>query len=133
MARKDAGAKQIPLLEWLVAAAGVAILGTMLVFLAIDAVKTNESSPPLLEVEPTRVSGAPGAYVVEIKVRNRSRNTAAAVHVEGELKQAGTVVETSTATVDYVPGQAEERAGLMFRADPSKLQLDTRVTGYVIP
>lgn len=133
MARKDRGAKQIPLLEWICAAAGVIILAAMLGFLAADALKTSESTPPQLEVEPTNVLGAAGGYVVEIKVRNRSRNAAGAVQIEGEIKQSGATAETSSATIDYVAGHAEERAGLIFTKDPRRHQLETRVTGYVRP
>ena len=130
---KKTAAKQIPLLEWLCAAAGLTILLVMLALLGFDAIRTAPSRPPILEVEPVRVVASRGAYVVEIKVHNRSRNTAGAVHIEGVLKQAGEEVETSTATIDYVPGQAEQRGGLIFTSDPRRHQFEARVTGYARP
>ena len=122
-----------PLLEWTSAAVGAVLAIGILVFIAIEALDSSATKPPLLEVRPTAVAGAGGFYVVEVTVANRSGQTAAAVEIEGELMQGGNPVETSNATVSYVPGHSERNAGLIFSRDPRAHQLQVRATGYEQP
>lgn len=71
--------------------------------------------------------------MLEVKVVNRSRQTAAAVEIEGVLMQSGSQVETSGATLTYVPGNSEAQAGLVFTTDPRRRRLRLRVLGYEKP
>ena len=66
-------------------------------------------------------------------IDNASRRTAAAVSIEGTLRDGGQTVETSTATLSFVPGHSERKAGLIFTRDPRRHALEVRATGYEEP
>lgn len=131
MARKPQP-KRYPLVEWVSAAIGLVITGAMFGFLALEAAQ-QDGIPPLLNAVPVALVQAPGHYVVEFEVRNDSATTGAAVQVEGTLKQGGSDVETSTASLSYVPGESSQRGGLVFTRDPRAYRLELRVTGYERP
>ena len=126
-------AKGPALLEWVAGGVGAAIALTMMAVMASEALTTRPSVPPLMHVEPVALKAASGRFVLEVKVVNRSRQTAAAVEIEGELLQSGAPVETSSATLTYVPGNSESEAGLVFTADPRRHRLRLRVLGYEKP
>lgn len=136
MARKPlqkSEARQIPLLEWVAAALGLAIVLAMFAFLALEALATSSSAPPSLRIEPVSVAAAGDQFIVEVEVSNRSGQTGAGVQIEGSLKQGGKEIETSNAAIDYVPGKSRARAGLIFTRDPRRYQAGFRVTGYERP
>jgi uncharacterized protein (TIGR02588 family) len=91
------------------------------------------AEPPTLVTRVERVVAGPGGHVAEIEVRNLSGATAAAVEIEGTLAEGDTIVETSRATIDYVPGRGRRRAGLLFTQDPAGHHLAVRATGYQEP
>lgn len=131
---KDEKKKKGPtVLEWAAGAIGAALAIVLLVFISIGAVRPNQDMPPLLSVRPTDIVAGDGSYVVAVVVVNRSAQAAAAVAIEGELRQGGSTVETSSATVSYVPGHSRRRAGLVFSRDPRRFSLETRATGYELP
>jgi uncharacterized protein (TIGR02588 family) len=43
------------------------------------------------------------------------------------------VVETSQATIDYLPQRSERRGGLFFTRNPEGLDLNLRAEGYSEP
>lgn len=120
-------------LEWASGAVGAILAIGTLVFISIEAIEPGAGKPPLLHVQPTGMLAEGGLYVVELKVENRAGETAAAVEIEGELKQGGSTVETSNATLSYVPGHSERRAGLVFTRDPRRHSFEVRATGYEKP
>jgi uncharacterized protein (TIGR02588 family) len=125
--------RKYPLVELLSAAIGVVITAGMFGFLAMEAVRQRNGLPPMMTVEPVAIVAANGIYAVEVDVRNIARKTGANVRIEGSLKQGDATVETSIATVDYVPGGSNRSAGLLFTEDPRKYRLELRVTGYERP
>ncbi len=131
MAKK--GPERIPLVEWIAALFGGVVLVGMIVFLALEGLRQRDGAPPLMKVQPVRIASMDGQYVVEVDVRNFTRTTGAAVQVEGKLIDGGSDIETSNATVSYVPGELHRRAGLVFTNDPRKHRLKLRVTGYQKP
>ena len=126
-------AVRYPLIEWVSAAIGLAITAGMFGFLALEAVSDGEGVPPVLEAEPAALFFANGRYIVEVDVENLSSQTASAVNVEGALMAGNEPVETSSATLAYVPGDSKRRSGLFFARDPRELRLRLRVTGYERP
>ena len=124
-----------PALEWISAATGLVITVGLLGFLSLEVVRRNDGVPPLLKAVPVAltVAGDPNRYFVEVKVTNASHKTGAGVQVEGTLKQGGSEVETSVATLSYVPGDSHRRAGLIFSNDPRNYDFELRVTGYELP
>ena len=129
---KEPKDKGTSLLEWISAAIGLVIAIALLGFIASDALRTSDG-PPILTVTPADIVTGEGVYVVEVKIANASRRTAAAVSIEGTLQDGGQTVETSTATLSFVPGHSERKAGLIFTRDPRRHALEVRATGYEEP
>lgn len=127
------GPERIPLVEWIAAFFGLAVVAGMIAFLALEAVKERDDVPPFLTVQPLRLAEMDGQYVVEIQVNNATFKTGAAVQVEGKLSKGGSDVETSNVSLSYVPGRSHRRAGLVFRHDPRRYNVSLRVTGYERP
>lgn len=121
------------LLEWISGGIGALLAIAVLSLLTIEALDSTTARPPLLLVEPVGAVKAGEMYVVEVEVANRSGQTAAAVEIEGELSSGGEPVETSGATVAYVPAHSKRSAGLVFTRDPRTHQLQIRATGYEEP
>jgi len=122
----------IPPLEWGAAALGLLVALALLAIIGREAVAGKDEPVPVLVAEAQRIVATPGGHVVEIRVRNLSSQTAAAVQVEGKSRP-GPDEETSSATIDYVPGRSEAIGGIMFSNDPRGAPLELRVTGYEIP
>lgn len=132
MAGKNEAAATSPL-EWVAAILGALIALALLGLIAWDAATGPRRVPPALVVQPEQVVRNAGGYVVRFVARNRTDDTAAGVQVEGVLKQGGTEVERSQATIDYVPGNGHRRGGLIFTRDPAAHSLELRATGYQQP
>ncbi len=129
---RKAGHPPISRWEWVVAAlSAVAVLGTMGI-LVHDAV-TGAPGPPAVVVTRESVSEVPGGWLVEVAAHNRGGATAAALLVEGELTKDGRAVETSEATIDFVPPDGVRHAGLFFAHDPATHRLELRPKGYDEP
>ena len=95
--------------------------------------KGQRATAPIIEATVEQVSPTAAGYVVEVALRNRSLSTVAAVTVEGVLERGGQTVETSSTTIDYVPGESIRCAGLFFKEGASQLELDVRALGYAEP
>ena len=131
--KKGKPPKRYPVVEWASAAVGLAITAVMFGLLAYEAALQRNGMPPILTVAPTDAVKAGNQFIVEVEVRNQARNTAAGVQVEGILKSGGTQVETSSTTIDYVPGESSRQAALVFGRDPRKHRVEFRITGYARP
>jgi len=122
----------IPPLEWAAAAVGLAlvcgVLGTML-WLGV----TRGERPAEVSVRTETVTTAAGGYVVTIRAVNTGDTTAADVTVEGELRGAGGIAETSTMSFKYLAPHSERRGGLFFEKDPRQFKLELRAKGYETP
>jgi uncharacterized protein (TIGR02588 family) len=129
----EAPKPQIPALEWIAAGIGLAMTLGMFGVIGWGALKGNGERPPAVEAIVEHITPVAAGYVVEVALRNHSPSTAAAVEIEGELKNDGTSVETSNATVDYVPGESVRRAGIFFTKDPARHELEVRALGYAEP
>lgn len=130
---KAATAQRTPLLEWFAAGLGLLLTLGMLGIIGLEALRGDTSQLPAIEVRATRVLPVPSGFVVEIQAINRSGGTAAAVQIEGTLKSGETVIETSSLSLDYVPGHAERKGGLFFASDPRRHRLEIRPLGYQAP
>jgi uncharacterized protein (TIGR02588 family) len=131
--RGEADHESTPPLEWLASGIGLALTLGMLGLIGWQAYQGTAAPPPMITVAAERIVQSGSGFVVEIAVRNRSPATAAAVEIEGALKQGGQTVETSKAILDYVPGNSERRGGLFFLEDPRPYQLELRPLGYAEP
>ena len=122
-----------PLLEWLAAAVGLLLSLAVVAIIGREALNGEMEQPPAIEVRAERVVPLRSGFLVEVEAANRSGGTAAIVEVEGTLKSGEATVETSTLAFDYVPGHAERKGGLFFKADPRTHSLELRALGYQAP
>jgi uncharacterized protein (TIGR02588 family) len=128
----QASRRPIPATEWVVAAIGAALVaGTIgyLVFLALS----RDEAPPDVQVVAGSVHAVQDGYVVEFRAINAGAKAAAELLIEGELEGPDGVVETSEATIDYLPPRSEREGGLIFKEDPRRLELRLSAKGYVDP
>lgn len=132
MAKKK-GPEKIPLVEWMASVAGLLIISAMVALLAVEGIRERDGTPPVITVQPLRIASTDHQYVVEVVVRNATRKTAASVTIQGRLKQGNSEVETSQATLSYVPGESRRRAGLIFSHNPRNYEMQFRATGYESP
>ena len=134
MARRGAKQRdQVPALEWVAAASGAITALFILGAIGWQAISGRDDPVPLLEARVKSVTQAGRSHVVTINVTNASGRTVATVHVEGVLGKGQPDEETSSATIDYVPGHSEASGALVFTADPRGRPLDLRITGYEHP
>jgi uncharacterized protein (TIGR02588 family) len=122
----------IPPLEWAAAALGLIVALLLLAILGREAIQGKDDPVPVLVAELERVVPTSTGHVVEVRVRNLSDQTAAAVQVEGKI-EAGGEEQTSSTTIDYVPGHSQAVGGIIFSSDPRRAGLELRVIGYEIP
>lgn len=117
-----------PALEWITAAIGLLLVLAVFAVIAREAIGGETDQLPAVEVHATRIAPAGKGFVVEFEAVNPTSGTAAAVTIEGKLAD-----ETSTATLDYVPGHGSVKGGLFFARDPRGQPLELRATGFQTP
>ncbi|SMH39351.1 hypothetical protein [Azospirillum agricola] len=118
--------------EQLVAALGVVITVAMIGFMVSVALTPERGNPTItIQTEPPKPAGE--SHVVRFRAMNAAGATAAALHIRGELRQGGAVVEASEATLDFLPGNSERSGGLFFRNDPARYELRVFPVGYNEP
>jgi uncharacterized protein (TIGR02588 family) len=122
----------IPILEWLVGAAGLVLVIGVIVFMLYEAI-TGSQSPPDLKVSVVSVVPVQNGYLVNVKALNQGGSAAAAIVVEAELRKDSQLVERSEVTMDYAPPGSEKRGGLFFIQDPRQFDLQVRALGYEEP
>jgi uncharacterized protein (TIGR02588 family) len=125
--------QHVPAWEWAVAAVGAVVVTGMLGFMGYRALQADGERIPDLHVEARAIHARGESFVVVVDVRNDGGGDAALVAIEGELVDAGTTLETSDASLSYVPAGSQREAGLLFTYDPARYQLRLRATGYEKP
>ncbi len=115
-----------PLLEWIASAIGLLLTLGVIAVIARDAFNDSAGAPDIeLVIRDQQRIG--GRWLVRFDAHNRSSATAAQVVVEGALPGG----ETSTATIDYIPGRSTRGGGLIFTTEPRGVQL--RPLGFQDP
>lgn len=122
-----------PLLEWIAGGTGLLFLGLLLSVIGYDALAGPSQEPPAIELKQGAVTRVSNGYVVAFEAMNRGDGTAAALEIEAELMEGATVVETSSASIDYVPGHGAAEGGFFFSQDPRRLTLKMRPLGFQTP
>lgn len=133
MARDKRIGARTPALEWLAGLIGLVLLGFVAFVMTREALEGDTSQIAAIEVAALRIAPAGSGYVVEFEARNRTKGAAAAVTIEGTLKSRDAQIESSTATLDYVPGQGKVTGGLFFTRDPRAASLELRALGFQRP
>lgn len=111
---------------------GLVLLLASIGFLALEGLQ-DEGRPPEPVVQVLQVQPQTGGWLVRVQVSNRSRATATALRVEGQLRRGAEVVERSETELAYLPGRSSREAGLFFRNDPGALQLVVAPRSYEAP
>ena len=122
-----------PFLEWFAASVGLVLTLGLLGFIGWNAVRQQQEHKPAITVRVESIARSGNGWLVAFSARNAAASTAAGVQIEGELRAPGAETETSTVTLDYLPGGSELKGGLMFAHDPRRGQLKLRPLGYVEP
>jgi len=113
---------------------GLLLVVGALAFLTREALAPR--TPPDIVVRVESVSALSAGYLVHFTARNRGRETAAAVQVEGVLSPplgGGGDTLRSEITLDYVHGRSARGGGLYFARDPRQGRLEVRARGYASP
>jgi uncharacterized protein (TIGR02588 family) len=130
--RKSGAKRPIPVTEWVVAALGALLVaGTIgsLVWLATG----RDEAPADVRVVAEEVVALQGGWLVRFRAVNAGAQAAAQLLVQGELVGPDGVLETSEASIDYLPPRSEREGGLIFGRDPRQHELRLRARGYVRP
>lgn len=122
-----------PILEWIAAATGLLLLLFLLGAIGIDIVRGGSRLPPDIHIDVHPAVRAGARYLVTFDASNKGGESAAALKVEGQLTDQDKVIETSSSTIDYVPGRGKAQGGLYFDHDPTGLTLKLRPLGYQAP
>jgi len=133
MAKSQSKSPNTPALEWIAAGVGLLLLLAVLGIVGREALSGETEQLPAIEVTVKSVSPAGAGFVVAFEAANSTGGTAAAVEIEGVLKSGETEVETSGATLDYVPGHSAVRGGLFFTKDPRRHAIEVRALGFQTP
>ena len=117
--------------RWLAALGMLFVLGSFALLVRDTIVGDRPVANISVRVE-TILPSAQG-YLVTLKIVNVGKATAAGLSIEGVLTRAGTRLETSQITVDYVAAGSERAAVLFFSNDPREGELTVRPKGYIEP
>lgn len=119
-------------LEWLIAAVSSLVVLATIAFLIHEKID-DAGLPPLIEIVTDTIIEFSGGYIVELSIGNSGNATAAQVGIEGSLHLGDSTIETSSATIDYIPAKSRRRAALIFTHDPRRSELRLRPIGYAYP
>ena len=118
--------------EWASGGLGLALVVGMVGFIGFNAL-TTDPFVPTITLDHLGTERTPGGHVVKFRARNSGAATAAALTISGELYDGSTLLESSEATIDYLPPRARRHGGLIFQNDPSAHDLRLEARGYVDP
>lgn len=118
--------------EWGLAGLSAVLVGAMIGFLLHQAI-VSESRPPDLAVVIEGVDSSAAGWRASFRVTNTGDEAAATVRIIGSLMDGVAIVETSEASLDYVPARSERRGALLFSHDPRQHDFTVRPAGYAVP
>ena len=121
----------VPAIEWIGGAIGALIVLSTIAYLAVATFRGG-ANETILTVTVVRVREQPGAFAVDIEVRNAGRAAAADVQIGGVGSAANVAEALPRARIDYVPGLSTRRATLVFPFNPGERPA-VRVLGYTKP
>ncbi|MGV3529889.1 MAG: hypothetical protein ACO1OO_13395 [Flavisolibacter sp.] len=118
--------------EWIVGIAGFLLMISCAGFILYRAIWGSEQSPAVtIRFEP--VETIKGGYLVRFSAHNESEETLADVIIRAELKNGNTAEESTSATIDYLPGRSNRKGGFFFRKNPADFRLEGFATSFEEP
>jgi uncharacterized protein (TIGR02588 family) len=118
-------------LEWLVFAASLGIIATIVGFLVHGAF-TRDDTPPRLEVYLGEPRSERGLFIVPVVVQNQGPRPASGVRIE-VVVTVGQASEQAGFELSYAPGGSTRRGEVAFSLDPRKGSLRARPPGFELP
>jgi uncharacterized protein (TIGR02588 family) len=123
--------QQTPLLEWIAAGVGAALILAVLSVIVVD-IAGRRDAPPDLVVRSNGSERIAKGHLLHIQIVNRGDRPAAQVEVEGRLAHpAGG--ETASVTFEDVPGGSSRSGGLLFKSDPREGAVELSAKGFTDP
>ena len=119
-------------LEWIVFGASLAIVGTLVVYLAVQSVRQNET-PPDIRIATGTPRQSSGGWMVPLVVHNAGEQTAEEVKIEVTLEANGRPIESADLMVAFLPHRSRREGWVVFRNDPARYQIRARAVGFEKP
>lgn len=133
MTQEPSAPSHAPLLEWIAAGVGLIFLLFLLGAIGYDGVTGSSREAPEISIRAGKIIKTGTGYLVSFEAINTGGGTAAMLELKGELIKDKVVVESSHATIDYVPLHGKAEGGLFFSRDPRKMDLEIRPLGFQTP
>ncbi|MDB6151354.1 MAG: hypothetical protein JWQ44_2802 [Chthoniobacter sp.] len=123
---------EIPRMEWIISAVGLAIVVLAISVLIYEAV-AGDKSPPDVKLTVETISPLRNGFLVKIRAENEGGEPAARVQVKAELLEEDKVLEESDTQFEYLPPHSSRDAGVFFTTDPNHGEVRLRAHGYEEP
>ena len=121
-----------PLWMWSIAVLGLLLVAASIGFMVYEATAGDSSHADItVHVDSTLPTG--DGYLVKFRAVNSGGSTVEGLTIEGVLRSASEVLETSDTVLEWVPAHSEREGGLFFTTDPRQHQLQLRAKGYENP
>jgi uncharacterized protein (TIGR02588 family) len=121
-----------PVLEWIAAALGAALLAAVFGFTLYGAL-TESGTAAALSFETLSIEPSGGRYLVRFRVTNSGDATATGLNIRGTVAPSGGQTESAEVTFRYVPGRSEREGALIFTQDPASSPILYQPLGYELP
>lgn len=120
-------------LEWIVFAASLVLVATMLGYLVYDGATLGEA-PPSIEFELGRPQPQLDRFAVPVSVTNRGDETGVGVHIEVVLESDDKEQESGEFEISFLPRHSTRSGWVTFQTDPRTVeQMKARVLGFEKP
>lgn len=123
--------EETPLLEWIFGGIGLVLFAGALTVSVVNGLA--KAAAPLIttRVEPAEAIG--GRFRVEFEALNLGDQTASMVELVATLREGGTVVESHTVEIDFLPPHSSRRAGVFLDHDPDGRGVEVAAVSYQHP
>lgn len=129
---QNSTAVDIPLLEWVIASVGLAIVIAVVGVLIYEAV-AGDRSPPDVKLTVQSVRPVQNGFLVKIRAENIGGEPAARVSIAAEVWAQSKVVESRETQFEHLPPHSSREAGVFFQRDPRPNEIRMRALGYEEP
>jgi uncharacterized protein (TIGR02588 family) len=122
----------IPLLEWVLGALGLAIVMAVVGVLIYEAV-AGDQSPPDVKLTVQSITPLQNGFLVKVRAENIGGEPAARVPITAEVWAQSKVLESSETQFEHLPPHSFREAGVFFQRDPRPNEIRLRALGYEEP
>ncbi|WP_250124560.1 hypothetical protein [Chroococcidiopsis sp. CCMEE 29] len=120
-------------LEWIVFAASLVLVLSILGYLVYDVATVGEV-PPNIEVQLGQPQPQSNHFLVPLSVTNRGGETAEGVHIEVTLENGSKEEESADFEIAFLPRNSTREGWVTFKTDPRTVeQMQARVLGFEKP